>query len=80
MKKSESTWNIEEVHGIWWAWFPPRPDDKVFEASHKIKPRNLIGPFHNKAFAEYAVEKMKGNGNTNKVTGKPTMVPPKPQK
>ena len=45
-------WTIEEIHGIWWAYQEPRPEDKFF-FSHSRPPRPpIMGPYHCKAFAE----------------------------
>lgn len=54
--EQQRQWVVEEVHGIWWAWFPPRPKDEEF-VSHASRPSRLLGPFHNKAYAEERLAK-----------------------
>jgi hypothetical protein len=55
-KQPERHWTVEEVHGLWWAYLPPKPALEQF-ITHGTRPSNLIGPFHCREFAEEQVAK-----------------------
>lgn len=52
-------WIIEEVHGIWWAYLPPRPPDEKFVSHNRPYQPRIIGPFHCKEYAELKVNEAK---------------------
>jgi hypothetical protein len=53
-------WTIEEVHGIWWAYEPPRPPDEKFVTHGRSQSPCILGPFHCREVAEKKLEEVKG--------------------
>jgi len=48
----KNKWIVEEVHGAWWAYIPPKPNAECFFSHNRpIRPQ-IIGPFHCEAFAK----------------------------
>jgi hypothetical protein len=48
MKKK---WIIEEIHGTWWGYLEPRPNDECFITHSRPNKPVIIGPFHCQEYA-----------------------------
>jgi len=56
-QEPKKEWVIGEVHGIWWAWLEPKPPDEAFRTHGRPTKPRIIGPFHNKIYAEVMAAK-----------------------
>jgi hypothetical protein len=50
---------IEEVHGLWWAYEPPRPSNEKFVSHGRPQSPRILGPFNCREYAEKKLEEIK---------------------
>jgi hypothetical protein len=50
-------WIIEEIHGAWWAYEPPRPPDRCFFSHGRPTNPPIKGPFNCREYAEFMKSK-----------------------
>jgi hypothetical protein len=58
-KEPLPVWAVEEVHGIWWGYVMPRPEDKKFITHGRPHQPRILGPYYSREFAAAKVEELK---------------------